>query len=80
MKKTYTIINQTQTKGELKKLVDWFIRNYGSIRTTKLLDRLKLLGFKNSTLSGISLGIHDLITPKSKNNNINNPNKFSLYS
>lgn len=63
MEKTETSLNQTQTKNEIKNLVDWFLRNYGSLRTSKLLDKLKLLGFKNSTLSGISLGLNDLSIP-----------------
>ena len=67
-KKIYIIINRTQTKEELKKLIHWFINNYGSLRTAKVLDKLKELGFKTSTIAGISLGINDLIIPKSKNN------------
>lgn len=77
MKNFYTIINQTQNKGELKKLIDWFIRNYGNIRTAKLLDKLKLLGFENSTLSGISIGINDLLIPPSKASILQN-STFSL--
>ena len=59
-------INKTQNKEELKNLINWFINNYGSIRTAKILDSLKKLGFKNSTLAGISLGINDLLVPFSK--------------
>ena len=62
------IINKTQTKDELRNLIHWFIINYGSIRTAKILDKLKTLGFKMSTLSGISLGINDLLIPTTKKN------------
>ncbi|EPS73477.1 hypothetical protein M569_01258, partial [Genlisea aurea] len=50
----------------LKNLINWFTQNYGSIRTTKLVDSLKKLGFKYSTEAGISLGIEDLKIPKIK--------------
>lgn len=58
--------NKTFDKGEIKKLINWFIRNYGSIRTTKLLDKLKNLGFHYTTKAGISLGIEDLKIPETK--------------
>nr|AMD08027.1 RNA polymerase beta'' subunit [Euglena mutabilis] len=67
MKKKSTInINKNQTKNELKNLINWFTQNYGSLRTTKLVDSLKKLGFKYSTQAGISLGIEDLNIPKIK--------------
>lgn len=59
-------INKTFNKNEIKKLINWFINNYGSIRTTKLLDKLKNIGFEYSTIAGISLGIEDMSIPKSK--------------
>ncbi len=67
MKKNLQLnINKNQTKNELKNLINWFTQNYGSIRTTKLIDSLKKLGFKYSTQAGISLGIEDLLIPKIK--------------
>ena len=67
MKKNIQInINKNQTKNELRNLINWFTQNYGSIRTTKLIDSLKKLGFKYSTQAGISLGIEDLLIPKIK--------------
>nr|YP_010700255.1 RNA polymerase subunit beta' [Euglena deses]WCH63399.1 RNA polymerase subunit beta' [Euglena deses] len=59
-------INKTFNKNEIKKLINWFINNYGSIRTTKLLDKLKNIGFQHCTKAGISLGIEDLSIPKNK--------------
>nr|YP_009144882.1 RNA polymerase beta'' subunit [Euglenaria anabaena]AKJ83329.1 RNA polymerase beta'' subunit [Euglenaria anabaena] len=58
--------NKTFDKGEIKKLINWFIKNYGAIRTTKLLDKLKSLGFNFTTKAGISLGIEDLKIPETK--------------
>ena len=34
--------------------------------TTKLLDNLKLLGFKYSTKSGTTIAIKDIVVPKTK--------------
>lgn len=62
------ICNKTFDKNEIKKLIEWFLTNYGTIRTNKLLDKLKLLGFKYTTLAGISIGIEDLSIPTTKTN------------
>nr|YP_009540969.1 RNA polymerase beta'' subunit [Discoplastis spathirhyncha]AYQ93475.1 RNA polymerase beta'' subunit [Discoplastis spathirhyncha] len=69
------ICNKTFNKTEIKKLINWFLVNYGSIRTSKLLDKLKILGFKYSTLGGISIGMEDLKIPKIKNLLIKNTEK-----
>lgn len=68
-KKMRKIINSNKTfdKNEIKKLINWFLKNYGSLRTQKLVDELKDIGFKYSTKAGISLGIEDLKIPKTKN-------------
>jgi DNA-directed RNA polymerase subunit beta' len=58
--------NKTFDKNEIKNLINWFIINYGNIRTKKLLDKLKTLGFKYATEAGISLGIEDLKIPSTK--------------
>lgn len=64
--KNYIYFNKTFDKNEIKNLINWFITNYGNIRTKKLLDKLKILGFKYATEAGISLGIEDLKIPKTK--------------
>ncbi len=38
----------------------------GRAATIELLDRIKELGFKNSTLAGLSFGVHDLRVPAAK--------------
>lgn len=58
--------NKTFNKGEIKNLIQWFLINYGSIRTCKFVDELKILGFKHATKAGISLGIEDLKIPEHK--------------
>lgn len=64
--KNYIYFNKTFDKNEIRNLINWFIINYGNIRTKKLLDKLKKLGFKYATEAGISLGIEDLKIPQTK--------------
>lgn len=70
------ICNKTFDKKEIKKLIEWFIYNYGSIRTNKLLDDLKTIGFNSATNAGISLGLEDLKIPQTKQNVINNTENY----
>lgn len=64
--------NKTINKAEIKKLIKWFINNYGGLRTQKLLDKLKELGFKIATKTGISINVEDLKVPPTKQNLIKN--------
>jgi len=66
------ICNRTFDKNEIKKFITWFLNNYGTLRTIKLLDKLKTIGFKNASYSGISLGIEDLKIPKLKKHLLEN--------
>ncbi len=65
-------LNKTINKKEIKNLIKWFICNYGGLRTERLLDKLKELGFKISTKAGISLNLEDLEVPMSKKDLIKN--------
>lgn len=59
-------INEVVGKKKLSELVfDWF-NSYGNDVTVQLLDRIKELGFKYSTRSGISISIDDLKIPSKK--------------
>lgn len=69
------ICNKTFDKNEIKKLIEWFLTNYGTIRTSKLLDKLKNIGFKYTTLAGISIGMEDLNIPVTKKNLFQNTEK-----
>ena len=60
------IFNKKLYKNDIKKIINWFVKNYGAIRTNKLVDNLKTLGFNTATEFGISLGIHDLKSPDIK--------------
>ncbi len=53
-------------KKELGKIIDRCIRNYGTIRTSEVLDKIKNQGFKYSTRSGLTVAVSDAIIPDSK--------------
>lgn len=68
MQKIKLIFNKNIDKNEIKFLIKWYITNFGSLRTQKLIDKLKSLGFKYSTKFGISLSTEDLKIPSLKKN------------
>ena len=53
-------------KTQVKNLVSWYLVNYGERKTIKFLEKLKLNGFHQATVAGISLGIEDLQIPPDK--------------
>ena len=53
-------------KKTLTKLVAQIYKRYQTTETSVMLDKMKDLGFKYSTLSGISIGIGDIIESKTK--------------
>ena len=64
MKKLF--YNQILDKKGTKKIVSWFLENYGSTRTSQLIEELKTVGFHFATEAGLSLGFDDLKIPKKK--------------
>jgi DNA-directed RNA polymerase subunit beta' len=58
--------NRMVDKGQLKKLVSWSFRHYGTARTAQMADRLKELGFRYATRAGVSISIDDLRVPPIK--------------
>ncbi|MCH7759890.1 DNA-directed RNA polymerase subunit beta' [candidate division TA06 bacterium] len=60
-------LNETLDKEKLQKLVALVFRKDGTQVTAQFLDRLKSLGFEYATLSGLTVGMDDLIVPKEKN-------------
>jgi DNA-directed RNA polymerase subunit beta' len=62
----FDIVNHVMNKKTLLELVDYVYRNLGPKATVILSDRLKDLGYKYSTQSGLSISIDAMITPKSK--------------
>ena len=65
-------INETINKKMLQEIVVQCHENESTEVTTKMLDNLKLLGFKYSTKSGTTIAIKDIIVPKSKGNLLKN--------
>ena len=53
-------------KKVLTKLIAQIYKRYQTTETSIMLDKMKDLGFKESTLSGISIGIGDIIASKKK--------------
>ncbi|MEO0246716.1 MAG: DNA-directed RNA polymerase subunit beta' [candidate division WOR-3 bacterium] len=59
-------INKEMRKGELSDLVLQIHYRFGPSNTAEILDALKELGFKYSTVSGITFGIDDMVIPDNK--------------
>ena len=59
-------INKLVKKGDLKKILNKCINIHGATKTAEVLDDIKALGYKYSTLSGISVSIADMTIPGEK--------------
>ena len=53
-------------KAELDRIISDCFAHYGSNRTVQLLDEIKLLGFRFSTIAGITLSMTDMDIPGAK--------------
>ncbi len=62
----FAAINKVMTKKELSNLVDTCYRLAGNKETVILADRLKEIGFRYSTIAGISICINDMVIPEGK--------------
>ena len=71
----FHLVNRLMTKKAIEDLVDTTFRVSGGKSTVLLADRLRTLGFKHSTTSGISVSIADMTIPDEKNELINEANK-----
>jgi len=63
--------NDPMTKSKLKKVMAKVFVDFGVDATAELSDEIKELGFKYATLSGISIGMDDLVTPADRSDLIN---------
>ena len=63
---SFDLINKVMNKKELANLIDYCYRSCGDKTTVVLADRLKDLGFKYATKSGISFAVHNMIIPANK--------------
>jgi DNA-directed RNA polymerase subunit beta' len=74
----FTFINKVINKKEIANLIDYCYRSTGAKTTVILADRLKDLGYKYATLSGLSIAIGDLAIPESKDNIVGRAQKDVL--
>jgi len=62
----FSLINKVMTKKELRGLINESYRHAGIKSTVILADRLKDVGYKYATLSGISISMKDMVIPSRK--------------
>ncbi|MBM4309715.1 MAG: DNA-directed RNA polymerase subunit beta' [Deltaproteobacteria bacterium] len=62
----FALINRVMNKKELANLIDYCYRYCGDKQTVILSDRLKDIGYKYATKSGISISIQDMRIPSRK--------------
>ncbi|MBN2283924.1 MAG: DNA-directed RNA polymerase subunit beta' [Deltaproteobacteria bacterium] len=62
----FEFINRVMNKKELANLIDHTYRSVGAKATVILADRLKDVGFKYATLSGLSICIDNMMIPPGK--------------
>lgn len=60
------LVNQAMTKKAVSRLLNACYRQLGLKATVIFADQLMYTGFKFATISGISIGINDLVVPNSK--------------
>lgn len=58
--------NQCFDKKRLKALIEWVFKEFGEEEALRVVEEFKTAGFQSATLSGISLGVHELTTPPEK--------------
>jgi len=64
----FDAINKLMNKKELANLIDHCYRLCGDKTTVLLADRLKDLGFKYATISGLSFAVGNMLIPENKKN------------
>lgn len=69
------LFNKNIDKNQIKVIIEWYIINFGSFRTQKVIDKLKVLGFTHATNLGISLSTEDLKVPPLKKETFNSTRK-----
>src|SRR5882724_4154993 len=67
--------NKSVKKSELGDMIWKCYKFAGHEKTVVMLDKLKELGFREATKSGVSIGIDDMIVPKERDEQIDNAQK-----
>ncbi|MBW2169050.1 MAG: DNA-directed RNA polymerase subunit beta', partial [Deltaproteobacteria bacterium] len=63
---SFDLLNKTMSKTELRALINESYREAGTKSTVILADRLKDVGYKYATISGISIAMKDMVVPSRK--------------
>lgn len=66
--KELRFINKVLNNKELKKIVEICFNKFGSEQTAALVDRIKELGFRQATTSGMTISMSDINVPREKAN------------
>ncbi|MDR0744411.1 MAG: DNA-directed RNA polymerase subunit beta' [Holosporales bacterium] len=72
----FELINKIMTSSDISALIDAIYFHCGSKATAIFVDKLKEIGFKYMTLSGISYGKDDLVIPNEKEELVNKTKKI----
>jgi DNA-directed RNA polymerase subunit beta' len=65
-------IDALADKKQLGKIVDRCYRVHGTTKTAEMLDRIKQLGFKYSTIGAVTVSVSDIVIPPEKTELLNN--------
>jgi len=71
----YSTINRLVKKKNLEELIDQAYRSAGNVKTVKMLDKLKSLGFNHAAKAGFSISISDMLIPERKESLIEKGNQ-----
>ena len=71
-------VNEKMDKKQIGKLVGVIFERYGSKVAADVLDKMKELGFRYSTLAGFTIGLDDLIIPTEKEDIVKKTDKETL--
>jgi DNA-directed RNA polymerase subunit beta' len=77
-RKLISMVNKLMNKKELTNLIDYCYRLCGDKTTILLCDRLKDLGFKYATISGLSFAVGNMIIPENKKRIVSQADKDVL--
>jgi len=64
--KIMEFVNEKMIKKQIVKLIGIIFERFGSKTTAEVLDKMKELGFRHSTLAGFTIGVDDLKIPDEK--------------
>jgi DNA-directed RNA polymerase subunit beta' len=74
----FDMVNKLMNKKELTNLIDYCYRLCGDKTTILLCDRLKDLGFKYATISGLSFAVVNMLIPENKKRIVSQADKDVL--